>query len=106
MDKLIVTLREYADWTEQNGYYVPLGLTDALLEAAARLEMADGRTDAAAKVAKHYKDQRDAAVAQLRKLGDCSTCRKDKPVGMDGPECVACTRGQAWEWDGGKSPRE
>lgn len=49
--------------------------------------------------------QRDAAVKQLRKIADCSTCRKDRPEGVDGPECVACTRGQNWEWDEGAEMR-
>ena len=74
----------------------------AVLRAAIRvLEEAEGKVDAAARTAKHYKEQRDAAVKQLRKIADCSTCRKDRPEGVDGPECVACTRGQNWEWDGG-----
>lgn len=74
----------------------------AVLRAAIRvLEEAEGKVDAAARTAKHYKEQRDAAVKQLRKIADCSTCRKDRPEGVDGPECVACTRGQNWEWNGG-----
>lgn len=76
----------------------------AVLRAAIRvLEEADGKVDAAVRTAKHYKEQRDAAVKQLRKIADCSTCRKDRPEGVDGPECVACTRGQNWEWNGGKA---
>ena len=31
--------------------------------------------------------------------------QKDRPEGVDGPECVACTRGQNWEWDGGAEMR-
>ena len=50
--------------------------------------------------AEHYKGERDRAVAQLRKLADCSTCRKEVPEGIDGPECVCCLRGEKWEWDG------
>lgn len=72
-------------------------------EAIRALEDAEGKVDAAARTAKHYKEQRDAAVKQLRKIADCSTCRKDRPEGVDGPECVACTRGQNWEWNGGKA---
>lgn len=49
--------------------------------------------------------ERDAAVKQLRKIADCGTCRKDRPEGVDGPECVACTRGQNWEWNGGAEMR-
>lgn len=78
----------------------------AILKAAADaldgLSEAQGKADAMERVAKHYKAQRDAAVEQLRKLGDCSTCAKDKPCGYDSPECTACTRGQNWEWNGGK----
>lgn len=74
-----------------------------ILRAAIQaMEEADGKADAAVRTAKHYKEQRDAAVKQLRKIADCSTCRKDRPEGVDGPECVACTRGQNWEWDGGR----
>lgn len=51
--------------------------------------------------AEHYKGERDRAVAQLRKLADCSTCRKEVPEGMDGAECACCLRGEKWEWDGG-----
>ena len=86
----------------ETGSLVCLGY--AILRAAIRvLEEAEGKVDAAARTAKHYKDQRDAAVKQLRKIADCSTCRKDRPEGVDGPECVACTRGQNWEWNGGKA---
>ena len=74
-----------------------------LREAIRALEDAVGKVDAAVRTAKHYKEQRDAAVKQLRKIADCSTCRKDRPEGVDGPECVACTRGQNWEWNGGKA---
>lgn len=61
-----------------------------------------GLLDAMEKAAKHYKEQRDAAVKQLRRIADCDTCRHNQPCGVDSPKCVACTRGQAWEWDGGE----
>lgn len=72
-----------------------------LRKAVDVLEKADGVLDAATRVAKEYKAQRDAAVRQLRRIGDCDTCKKNQPEGYDPPECVACTRGQAWEWNGG-----
>lgn len=75
----------------------------AAIRAFRALEEAEGKVDAAARTAKHYKEQRDLAVKQLRKIADCGTCRKDRPEGVDGPECVACTRGQNWEWNGGKA---
>lgn len=77
-------------------------MTRLHIQAADQIEEAEGKVDAAVRTAKHYKEQRDAAVKQLRKIADCSTCRKDRPEGVDGPECVACTRGQNWEWNGGK----
>lgn len=64
-----------------------------LREAIRALEDAEGKADAAARTAKHYKEQRDAAVKQLRKIADCGTCRKDRPEGVDGPECVAMADG-------------
>lgn len=72
-----------------------------LKKAAEALEEAEGVVRSASRLAKHYRDQRDAAVRQLRRIGDCDTCKKNQPIGYDPPECVACTRGQAWEWDGG-----
>lgn len=61
-----------------------------------------GMMDAAARAAKHYKEQRNAAIKQLRRIADCDTCRHNQPCGVDSPKCVACNRGQAWEWDGGR----
>lgn len=72
-----------------------------LKKAAEALEEAEGVVRSTGRLAKHYRDQRDAAVRQLRRIGDCDTCKKNQPLGYDPPECVACTRGQAWEWDGG-----
>lgn len=46
--------------------------------------------------------QRKAAVAQLRRMADCDTCKYNHYCGEDGDPCTACTRGQKWEWDGGK----
>lgn len=72
-----------------------------LREAGKRLGEQDEELIQARANAGHYKDERDRAVGQLRKLADCSTCRKEVPEGMDGPECVCCLRGEKWEWDGG-----
>lgn len=72
-----------------------------LLAAIQELERQAGMLDAMEKTAKHYKEQRNAAVKQLRRIADCDTCRHNQPCGVDGPKCVACTRGQGWEWDGG-----
>lgn len=46
-------------------------------------------------------EQRDKAVEQLRRQGDCESCKHDRLCGMDGDLCAACTTGQHWEWDGG-----
>lgn len=73
-----------------------------ILAAIQELEQHAGALDAIAKRAKHYKEERDAAVKQLRRIADCDTCRHNQPCGVDSPKCVACTRGQAWEWDGGQ----
>lgn len=99
--KLVQGLRAYAEWAEGNEYEVPLDMSDLLREAADALENSDGVLDAAARVARKYKAQRDAAVRQLRRIGDCDTCKNNRPVGYDPPECVTCTKGQAWKWDGG-----
>lgn len=72
-----------------------------LREAGERLREQDEELIQAQANAEHYKDERDRAVGQLRKLADCSTCRKEVPEGTDGPECVCCLRGEKWEWDGG-----
>lgn len=48
------------------------------------------------------KDMRKTAVAQLRRMADCDTCKHDRPCGEDGDPCTACTREQKWEWDGGE----
>lgn len=66
-----------------------------------RIEELQGLLGAMEKTAKHYKEQRDAAVKQLRRIADCDSCKYNQPCGVDGPKCVACTRGQGWEWDGG-----
>lgn len=71
-----------------------------VLAAIQELEQQKGLLDAMEKPAKHYKEQRNAAVKQLRRIADCDTCRHNQPCGVDGPKCVACTRGQGWEWDG------
>lgn len=73
-----------------------------LLAAIQEPEQQKGLLDAMEKAAKHYKEQRNAAVKQLRRIADCDTCRHNQPCGVDGPKCVACTGGQAWEWDGGE----
>lgn len=72
-----------------------------LREAGERLREQDEELIQAQANAEHYKDERDRAVGQLRKLADCSTCRKEVPEGTDGPECACCLRGEKWEWDGG-----
>ena len=72
-----------------------------LREAGKRLGEQDEELALTRANAGHYKGERDRAVAQLRKLADCSTCRKEVPEGTDGPECVCCLRGEKWEWDGG-----
>ena len=36
----------------------------------------------------------------LKTLGDCATCRHDKPVGYDDKPCTCCMRGEKWEWRG------
>lgn len=72
-----------------------------ILAAIQELEQHAGTLDAIEKTAKHYKEERDAAVKQLRRIADCDTCRHNQPCGVDSPKCVACTRGQTWEWDGG-----
>ena len=72
-----------------------------LREAGKRLREQDEELIQVRGNAGHYKDERDRAVAQLRKLADCSTCRKEVPEGTDGPECARCLRGEKWEWDGG-----
>ena len=74
-----------------------------LREAENAISEARGRADAMERIARQRKAERDAAIKQLRRLADCSTCAKDKPCGYDDPECVACTRGQKWEWNGGKA---
>lgn len=38
----------------------------------------------------------------LKRLGDCATCRHDKAVGYDEAPCTCCMRGEKWEW---KSPK-
>lgn len=43
---------------------------------------------------------RDAAVKDLRKLGDCATCLHDKQVGYDDKPCTCCMRGEKWQWRG------
>lgn len=73
-----------------------------VLAAIQELEQQKGLLDAMEKTAKHYKEQRNAAVKQLRRIADCDTCRHNQPCGVDSPKCVACTRGQTWEWDGGQ----
>lgn len=73
-----------------------------ILAAIQELEQQKGLLDAMEKTAKHYKEQRNAAVKQLRRIADCDTCRHNQPCGVDSPKCVACTRGQTWEWDGGQ----
>ena len=72
-----------------------------LREAGERLREQDEELIQAQANAEHYKDERDRAVGQLRKLADCSTCRKEVPEGTDPPECACCLRGEKWEWDGG-----
>lgn len=72
-----------------------------LREAGEALSEQDACLIQARANAEHYKGERDRAVAQLRKLADCSTCRKEVPVGTDPPECACCLRGEKWEWDGG-----
>lgn len=72
-----------------------------LREAGERLREQDEELIQAQANAEHYKGERDRAVGQLRKLADCSTCRKEVPEGMDPPECACCLRGEKWEWDGG-----
>lgn len=47
--------------------------------------------------------ERDAAVKQLKRDADCSTCRYDLPCGVDGLPCVKCNVGERWEWDGGRA---
>lgn len=36
----------------------------------------------------------------LKRLGDCATCRHDKAVGYDDAPCTCCMRGEKWEWGG------
>ena len=47
--------------------------------------------------------QRDAAVADLKDIGECAHCIHDKPFGYDDETCVKCTRGNHWEWKGAES---
>lgn len=72
-----------------------------LREAGKMLSEQDEELNLTRANAGHYKEERDRAVGQLRKLADCSTCRKEVPEGTDGPECVCGLRGEKWEWDGG-----
>ena len=74
----------------------------AILRAAAeRLEAVEDKIAAIRVARDSVKADLDRAVGQLRKLADCSTCRKEVPEGTDGPECACCLRGEKWEWDGG-----
>ena len=72
-----------------------------LREAGKRLGEQDEELALTRANAGHYKGERDRAVAQLRRLADCSTCRKEVPEGTDPPESACCLRGEKWEWDGG-----
>ena len=47
--------------------------------------------------------QRDAAVADLKDIGQCAHCIHDKPLGYNDETCVKCTRGNHWEWKGAES---
>lgn len=44
--------------------------------------------------------ERDAALKDLRRLGDCDTCLHNKPEGYDGKPCTCCMRGEKWQWRG------
>ena len=39
-------------------------------------------------------DRLEAAVKDLRLLGDCAVCVHDNPVGEDGMPCITCRRGK------------
>lgn len=53
-------------------------------------------------LAEHVRQERDAAVKQLRQSATCETCINNPLDGGDEGRCTACTIGQKWEWNGGK----
>lgn len=51
---------------------------------------------------KHVRQERNAAVKQLKRFATCDTCRNNPSDGGDEGRCTACTIGQGWKWNGGK----
>lgn len=75
---------------------LPATLPDTCTKAAAAIRQLLIR-------AKEAERQRDAAVADLKDIGQCAHCIHDKPFGYDDETCVKCTRGNHWEWKGAES---
>ena len=75
---------------------LPATLPDTCTKAAAAIRQLLIRAQEAER-------QRDAAVADLKDIGQCAYCIHDKPFGYDDETCVKCTRGNHWEWKGAES---
>lgn len=52
-------------------------------------------------LAEHVRQERNAAVKQLKHSATCETCKNNPSNGGDEGKCTACTMGQGWKWNGG-----
>lgn len=47
------------------------------------------------------RQQRNAALKQLKRIAACETCKNNQPSGEDDGHCTACMTGQRWKRNGG-----
>ena len=47
------------------------------------------------------RQQRNAALKQLKRIAACETGKKNQPSGEDDGHCTACMTGQRWKRNGG-----
>lgn len=96
LQNLADELDRYAGQAETDLWKLPATLPDTCAKAAAAIRQLLIRAQEAER-------QRDAAVADLKDIGQCAHCIHDKPFGYDDETCVKCTRGNHWEWKGAES---
>lgn len=95
LQKLADELDRCAGQSATDLWKLPATLPDTCTKAAAAIRQLLIRAQEAER-------QRDAAVADLKDIGQCAHCIHDKPFGYDDETCVKCTRGNHWEWKGAK----